>query len=177
MYRFCSLRHLSGGCLAITLLFSSGSQAANLAETFKTFVLGPEAQAATTAAVRFPSTSRADACMQCHDGSAARQVHLKPAGTPMQYRGQLTVGHPVGMDYERYAVKNPSTYTSAAKLDKRVVLEEGAVTCLSCHRPKSQTPSVPISELTQTADESCNVDSGYTTGPSQTGLCMTCHTL
>jgi hypothetical protein len=152
--------------------------AANLSEVFKDFVLGPEVQAATASAVQFPAGSGASACMQCHDGSAAIQVHLKPADTPMQYRGQFIVGHPVGMNYSRYAMKNPDAYTSPVALDKRVVLEEGAVTCLSCHRAKSQTPTAQhSSEFDQATNGACNVATGYTTGASQTGLCMACHTM
>jgi hypothetical protein len=100
---------------------SFNSTAANLSEFFKDFVLGTEAQAATSSAVQFPAASGAKVCMQCHDGSAAKQVHLKSTDAPMQYRGQFMVGHPVGMNYSRFARKNPETYTSPVALDRRIV--------------------------------------------------------
>jgi len=177
MARLSVFEHIISACFIVMFLGSSAdSKADSLSESFKNFILGAEVQASTMA-VQLPSTSRANTCMQCHNGSAASQVHLKPAGAPVQYRGQMIVGHPIGMNYSRYAAKNPATYTRPAALDKRVVLEDGEVTCVSCHRTKPQPPATQQVAQLVPSRSTCNVAEGYTTGMSQSRLCMACHTM
>ncbi len=178
MARLSVFQHVISVCFVIVFLGSSSdSRAGSLAESFKNFVLGAEAQASATHPVQFPPASRASTCMQCHDGTGASQVHLKPAGAPIQYRGQMITGHPVGMNYSHYAAKNPAIYTRPAALDKRVVLENGEVTCLSCHRTRSRDAADRQLTRLEASRAACNVAEGYTTGMTQTGLCMACHTM
>ncbi len=150
--------------------------AAGLADSFRDFVLGSEAHA-SAAPVRFPSDSASGACMQCHDGSRAGRVHLKAAGGGVQYRGQMIVGHPVGMEYRRFASRNPGVFVRPEKLDKRVVLENGDVTCLSCHRARPRASSPQTTASLGPDRGACTADTGYTTGTTQTSLCMACHAM
>lgn len=102
---------------------------------------------------------------------------MKHAGTPMQFRGHLSIDHPVGMDYNRYAYKNPDTYVVPARMDKRILFENGKVTCVSCHQIKNEPVAQADVIHTRTASQRCNVGTGYTTGSSQTRLCMGCHNM
>ncbi len=165
-------------CSTVVLLGTPyATQAGSFSDTFKNFVLGPEAHAGTLPAVQLPATSQARNCMQCHNGSAGPQIAMKHAGTPMRFRGHISIDHPVGMNYNQYAYKNPQSYVAPARMDKRIVFENGAVTCVSCHQIESE----PVARLngthTQTGSQQCNVGTGYTTGSNRTRLCMGCHNM
>ncbi len=95
----------------------------------------------------------------------------------MQFRGHLSIDHPIGMDYDRYANKSPATYVTPTHMDKRIVLEDGKVTCVSCHQTIVEQNAGSDDIATPTGDQHCNAASGYTTGPSQVQLCMGCHAM
>lgn len=165
-------------CSAVVLLSTAyATQASSFSEAFKHFVLGPEANAGTLPAVQLPATSQASNCMQCHNGSAGPQINMKHAGTPMRFRGALSIDHPIGMDYHRTASKRPDTYVALARMDKRILFEDGKVTCVSCHRTKSEPAAVSGVSQTQFSSQQCNVGTGYNTGLSRTRLCMSCHAM
>jgi hypothetical protein len=169
--------NLAGACVAALLLITPCvTQAGGFAEVFKNFVLGPEAHAGTAFTVQLPENSKAGDCMRCHNGSAGSRIHMKPAGTPMQFRGHMSIDHPVGMDYGQYSRKNPSAYVRAVGLDKRILLEDGKVTCVSCHTTQKQSPNLSGAYSLGNSGH-CSVGDGYTTGASQTGLCMSCHAM
>jgi len=179
MSRFSHLaRVMIGVCSTVVLLGTSyAAHAGSFSDAFKNFVLGAEANAGTLPAVQLPSTSQASNCMQCHSGNAGPRITMKHAGTPMQFRGHLSIDHPVGMDYNRYAYKNPDTYVVPARMDKRILFENGKVTCVSCHQIKNEPVAQADVIHTRTASQRCNVGTGYTTGSSQTRLCMGCHNM
>jgi hypothetical protein len=179
MSRFRGLvRVIIGVCSTVVLLgVSYATHASSFSDAFKNFVLGPEANAGTLPAVQLPATSQASKCMQCHNGSAGPQINMKHAETPMQFRGHLSINHPVGMDYNRYAYKSPATYVAPVRMDKRILFEDGKVTCVSCHRTKSEPATLSGVSQTQASGQQCNVGIGYTTGPNRTRLCMGCHAM
>ena len=179
MSRFSRLaRVIIGVCSTVVLLGTSyATHAGSFSDAFKNFVLGPEANAGTLPAVQLPATSQASNCMQCHNGNAGPRINMKHAGTPMQFRGHLSIDHPVGMDYSQYAFKSPDTYVVPARMDKRILFENGKVTCVSCHQIKNEPVAQADVIHTQTASQRCNVGTGYTTGSNQTRLCMGCHNM
>ena len=179
MSRFSRLaRVLIGVCSTVVLLGTSyATHAGSFSDAFKNFVLGPEANAGTLPAVQLPATSQASNCMQCHNGNAGPRINMKHAGTPMQFRGHISIDHPVGMDYSRYAHKSPDTYVVPARIDNRILFEDGKVTCVSCHRTKSEPAAVSGVSQTQSSSQQCNVGTGYNTGLSRTRLCMGCHSM
>lgn len=171
-------RVLFGVGATVVLLGSSwAAQAGSFSDAFKDFVLGSQANAGTLPAVQLPATSEASNCMQCHNGSAGPRIAMKHSETPMQFRGHLSIDHPVGMDYNRYAHKSPDTYVLPARMDKRILFENGKVTCVSCHSTKSEPAALPDVAQTRTGSQQCNVGTGYTTGPNRTRLCLSCHTM
>ncbi len=176
MSRLCHLARITvGACTTIILLgISFAAHAGGFLDAFKDFVLGSEAQAGSLT-VQLPVTSQAVDCMHCHDGTVGPQINMKHAGSPMKFRGQVSIDHPVGMDYGQYAHSNPDTYVMPARMDKRIVLEDGKVTCVSCHRTRSEPATQP--DQPRTAVEHCNVAEGYTTGPNPSRLCMGCHAM
>ena len=168
-------RGIIGICSTVLMLSTSyTAHAGGFSDAFKNFVLGSEVSAGTLPAVQLPAASLSSTCMQCHNGSAGPHINMKPAGTPMQFSG-TSIDHPIGMDYDQYAYKRPESYVLPARMDGRILFEDGKVTCVSCHQTEA-TP-VALSSIAQTDTPHCNVGAGYTTGSSRTRLCMGCHTM
>ncbi len=100
----------------------------------------------------------------------------------MRFRGNHTVDHPVGMDYASYAYRDPVVYVPPEQLDERIVLEDGEVTCLSCHETKSREPVEPgywvkVKSPASDPNQGCSATGRLTTGSNQTTLCLSCHAL
>ncbi|HHJ15253.1 MAG TPA: hypothetical protein ENJ80_00990 [Gammaproteobacteria bacterium] len=174
------IRHLarfiiSIGTTVLLLGTSHAAQAGSFSDAFKNFVLGSEANAGTLPAVQLPASSQSRTCMQCHNGSGGPHINMKPAGSPMQFSG-MSIDHPVGMDYNQYAYKHPESYVRPARMDTRILFEDGKVTCVSCHQTETSPAALP--GIAQADTPHCNVGTGYTTGSNnRTRLCLGCHTM
>lgn len=126
---------------------------------------------------------RSHQCMECHDGSGGKRISLKHAESEMRFRGNHNVDHPVGMQYARYAHSDPAVYVPPEHLDKRIILENGEVTCLSCHETKTreqveQDYLIEVSHTNAAGDQQvCNATDRLTTGTNRTTLCLSCHAL
>ena len=154
--------------IAGIVLGRAPAAAAGLADRFRAFVLGDEAEAAT-GPVQDALDRLSRGCMVCHDGTGARGVPLKAAGSPLQIRGIRTVNHPVGMDYAAAAARRPRGLRAPASLPPEVRLVDGKVGCVSCH------PLRPAGMSVWTDRAGCTAARGLTHGPRETDLCMTCH--
>ncbi len=161
--------------LVIALVFVSAQAvpAASLGEKFRQFVLGSDAEAyggprGLSHVVR-PEPESA-ACLGCHDGTMATDVAMKGAGGSYQVSGFRTANHPVGMFYDEYAKRKPQEYRPRHLLHRGIRLTEGKVTCLSCHRLRSQGPT----EMAQSRGR-CMVSDELTTGPRRGDLGLACH--
>ena len=115
--------------------------------------------------------------MQCHDGSKAKSIGIKHADTVMTFTSHGSSNHPVGMSYARYARKSPASYVPPARLDSRIKLENGQVTCVSCHETKLHETVVAMQSEQNIAVEKCSSTKSLTTGSNQTRLCMSCHAM
>ena len=174
--------------IALLLSFVNDLFAAGFAEAFKGFVLGVDQKNVNSDKYqmpKLPNSSYSIKCMECHDGGKARSVTLKHADTPMKFTGHGSNNHPVGMIYSDYATKDPVVYVSPDRLDKRIILENGEVTCISCHSLKS-TFLKDADVFIKTAalnnngfsSEVCTADKKeLTTGSNITTLCLSCHAL
>lgn len=89
-------------------------------------------------------------CMGCHDGSIGTHADVGLTST-------LGGSHPVEMDYESARLSRPSTLVPAVLLPRAVSLDNGRVTCTSCHDVESTQPK----HLSVTMEGSA--------------LCQTCH--
>ncbi len=89
------------------------------------------------------------ACMSCHDGSIAAHVGgLGEAGSGR---------HPVDVDYQEAVLKHPDSYRPLGLLPSPVTLEQGKLTCTTCHAAASSEP-------------------GHTSLPMERSrLCLACH--
>ena len=164
-------------CSAALLLGAShAAHAGGFSDAFKNFVLGSEANAGTLSAVQLPAASLSRTCMQCHNGSTGPRINMKHVGAPMQFRG-VSIDHPVGMDYGQYAAKRPESYVMPTRMDARILLEDGKVTCVSCHQTESEPVAQSGVAQTRTSSQLCNVGAGYTTGHNRTRLCVGCHSM
>jgi hypothetical protein len=172
-------RHL----LAVTLLFTltaSTAYAGSFSEKFRKFVLGPEAEAYS---INFDGKShqpdldkKAKNCMSCHNGNRARRIVAKAAESPYHIRGTQTMDHPVGMSYDKYAMKKPWGYKAKNSLNKKIHLADGRVTCISCHRLKGKKTQKLAGIEDPDLNADCEASSEFTVGTTQTELCQSCHT-
>lgn len=156
------------GSLVFSTLANAGS--------FRDFILD-EGLSDITRSVQIPANSKSASCMQCHDGSSAKNVGLKHADTAIRFTSHGSSNHPVGMSYDSYARKNPASYIAPSRLDSRIKLEDGQVTCVSCHEIKSHKAEVVVLNEQKNAVESCSSTKTLTTGSSRTRLCMSCHAM
>jgi len=170
--RWLYFKHISLSVMGL-FLFSSPANAGS----FKDFILDEGLVSSIQRSAQIPANSTSAACMQCHDGSSAKSVGLKHADSAMRFTSHGSSNHPVGMLYENYARKSPASYVAAARLDSRIKLENGQVTCVSCHETKSHNADVVALNEQKNEVESCASTKTLTTGSSQTRLCMSCHAM
>jgi hypothetical protein len=170
-------------CLLLILLsVTSLGLAKGLTDKFRAYILQPNLASPSVATERrFPQPLGSHHCMQCHDGSGGKPISLKHAESKMRFVGRHNVDHPVGMNYASYAYDNPAVFVAPALLDKRIILENGEVTCLACHETKaSSRPEPSLLKVTGRHDSSsdadaCTATNRLTTGTNQTTLCLSCH--
>jgi predicted CXXCH cytochrome family protein len=98
-------------------------------------------------------------CLGCHDGLRASDVTVDYRSRPdTSRRGKHVSGkdHPIGMNYASYAAFG-RRYKPVAMLDKKMVLVNGRVGCLTCHNP-------------------LNPERGHLVmSDFRSALCLTCH--
>ncbi|HEY6871928.1 MAG TPA: cytochrome c3 family protein [Geobacteraceae bacterium] len=98
-------------------------------------------------------------CLNCHDGLRATDVTVDYRNEPgISGRGRHVSGkdHPIGMYYASYAALGRG-YKPAAMLNRKMVLVNGKVGCLTCHNPLNP-------------ERSHLVMSDY-----RSALCLSCH--
>ena len=157
------------GLLSISTFANAGS--------FQDFILDEGVSNTTQYAVQIPANTKSASCMQCHNGSSAKSVSIKHADTAMVFSSHGSSNHPVGMFYAGYAQRSPASYVAAASLDSRIKLENGQVTCVSCHQTKSHNTEVTMLNEQKQVFDKCDSTKALTTGSSQTRLCMSCHAM
>lgn len=162
--------------------------AANYVNSFKEFILGVDeqnSQIVQNPMAKLPSMGRSAKCMICHDGTKAAGVRLKHADAPMEFTGHGSVNHPVGMNYNNHVNNSPVEFVSIERLDNRIILEDGEVTCISCHALKNalsdqsdnyiRTSGISTEEY---VPEDCTANKkNLTTGSNITALCLSCHAM
>ncbi len=148
------------------------------AGSFRDFILDEGSPTTAQQFVKIPGNSKLASCLQCHDGSNAKDVKIKHADTAMRFTSHGSSNHPIGMSYDSYARRSPASYVDPAKLDSRIKLENGQVTCISCHEVKqanSRNVDVALVNNLNVMTNTCTSTKTLTTGPNQTRLCLSCH--
>ncbi len=160
--RWIHIPHFTASVFGLLIIFTSANAgSSNIAQ--------PPAQ--------IPFNSKSESCLQCHDGSIATNISIKHADTAMRFTNHGSSNHPVGMFYGSYARKDPSSYVAPARLDSRIKLENGQVTCISCHETNLHSSEVVVMNEQQAPLEKCTSTKGLTTGPGRTRLCLSCHVI
>ena len=175
-------------CLfAAFFTITSTATGRGFSDRFKDFVIGKEQQSksdSTEPFTRLPPNSTSTRCMGCHDGSLGRGIKLKHPDATMVFTGHGSSNHPVGMSYRDYAGRNPAVFVAPENLDRRIILEDGEVTCISCHSLKD-SPShqgdgmkhMSVVGLENEIDNGCMASRNLTVGPNPTRLCLSCHAM
>lgn len=167
--------------LCVLLLQNHTVAGDSFAERFAGWVFGSD-----TGSMQLDSpegSALQDRCLACHDGLVATRITTKRADTPMLFsRGSKQVVHPTGMNYDEYARARAAEFRPRAMLDWDIVLIDGVVTCVSCHR---LVPEVTMAELVDagaTQQVSAGIETGtclasgdLAAGPRITDLCLSCH--
>jgi cytochrome c peroxidase len=119
-------------------------------------------------------------CLTCHDGSLARFIAARPAGTPTPYDGHRSLDHPVGMLYRDYPARDPGSYRYPLSLDPSVQLIDGKVACVSCHRLRPEyaynMDDVPT-DIDNGGQPACMASPELAHDAQAGGLCLACHVL
>jgi len=90
------------------------------------------------------STVNSVRCLSCHDGSVASSAEyssgaLDPLGSGGSPAWKLSGdAHPVEIDYGEAQLRRPGTLRPLAQLPDSLVLNEGRVTCATCHAGTSE---------------------------------------
>jgi len=171
--------------MLVCLTTAQAAFADGLGGSFRSWLLGSEAQAATLDNYQPELDGVAQACLQCHNGVNDTHFTVKNANTPIQFSNSgMQVNHPVGMYYDDYAATGSRNYTPRVSLDPSVVLVDGNVTCVSCHRLKDTPGSDSLAAMrwdenqpTLAGTNSCSASAELTVGPRQTDLCLACHSM
>lgn len=126
--------------------------------SFAILVFVSDAQAMSRKTVRLDSATKA--CMMCHKMDTGK--HFGPSHT----------AHLVGMDYVSVAELDP-TLVTAGRLDPRIKLVDGRISCITCHREYDAESHRVSDEDRNNADAPMypflRVDN------RGSGLCLKCH--
>lgn len=114
-------------------------------------------------------------CLQCHDGVMADDVEILLSGGEPGMGGLHLGKHPVGMKYTDYVIAAPLDYRPLESLSASILLVDGRVSCVSCHRIKQAGETLVSSQLSAAADNLCIFSSEIKTEVGMTGLCQSCH--
>jgi len=174
--------------LFVLVFFNDSISSSDFGDAFKDYILGADQQssmAVQNTVANLPSESVSSHCIACHDGNKVSGVTLKHADAPIKFTGHGSVNHPVGMKYENYARHDPAMFVAPERLDRRIMLEAGEVTCVSCHALNDgliDETEKYIKTNALSAEEifpgNCSADkNNLTTGSNITTLCLSCHAM
>lgn len=169
--------------LCVFLLQSYSAAGETFGERFQNWVFGTD-----LAQTRFVSSEGVEVerrCLGCHDGLIATRITTKDADSPMRFssRGRQVV-HPTGMNYDEYAGARATGFRSRQTLDSGIVLIDGSVTCVSCHRLAAGVTTAELAGTDAFNDDyaardaalrACLASGELTVGPRISDLCLACH--
>ena len=170
-------RRISGLVFISLLLAAPPTHAEGLGKKLKGWLLGAEAQAAMINNDRGTLPDTARSCLQCHDGTRAVDVAATmPGFSRRSARFGTSESHPVGMHYDEYVTRAPRQLRPRQALNPDIVLDNGRVSCISCHRLRE--PLTPTSTaIERVVEQECMASPELTIEREEGDLCLACHLL
>lgn len=167
--------------LVLTLITAQASSATGFNESFQNWLLIGQSDAVDQLESKITDPSSRE-CLRCHNGKNASMIVLKNAGEPMQFGGAMNTNHPIGMDYVIAAGRKPHAYKPRASLKQSIHLENGKVTCISCHSLKKDSQAqqkgfIKVRQINHQTGTDCTASRKLTIGPRVTDLCLACHNM
>ena len=177
-----AIDQISIALFCVLLLQGYPAAGETFGERFQNWVFGSD-----PAQTRFVSAEGIEVerrCLGCHDGLIATRITTKDADSPMRFssRGKQVV-HPTGMNYDEYAGARATSFRSRQTLDSGIVLIDGSVTCVSCHRLAAGVTTAELAGTDAFNDYApgdaalggCLASAELTVGPRISDLCLACH--
>ncbi|MDH3713438.1 MAG: hypothetical protein OET44_06265 [Gammaproteobacteria bacterium] len=154
--------------ILVTLLWVAGAPPSSAAAT-----------AADTPIVSGGLDTLSVTCLACHDGIEARYIAARLAAMPTPYDAHRSLDHPVGMRYRDYPARSPSSFRYILSLDPSILLVDGRVACVSCHRLKpAYTSDAHFAPMGIGGGRSeCMASRELAHDARVGGLCLACHVL
>lgn len=89
----------------------------------------------------WPGRTPTSSCMGCHDGTIGPVANVIFPSTMEGFASEPhdpgNGAHPVNLDYQASALRRPGSFTPIAALPREVMLQDGKITCTTCHHPDS----------------------------------------
>jgi hypothetical protein len=118
-------------------------------------------------------------CISCHDGAIGSDVSVESVSSK---RGAgmsaIAKDHPVGMNYNESYTRKMGGLVSQQSLPAEIVLVNGQVTCLSCHKIKESVRRfVDSNNGSMQSSVGCTSSKEITVARWQHNLCVSCHNM
>ena len=130
-------------CIQCHTQTSITRQARHPAATSQAHLLWPKDAAARAPASSPPPDDGLTTCLACHDGVIAPDAFASLAAATTSRTGAGRPGHPVGVAYPG-ATLRAGDAVFKARIDDRVRLTAGQVTCNACHSLYSAEPGLLV---------------------------------
>lgn len=158
------------------IIYTQPASAASIGRTIWTLIVGKEKDItkAPEQWENMPLDYVTKDCLSCHSGELASDVHAPRIGAGFRQKSN----HPIGMMYESSAMKKPMEYVPLSQLNRNIILENGRVTCISCHllkKPGQNNGQMAQSEPGGDISLRCTSTKYLTVSYEGSNLCISCH--
>ena len=116
-------------------------------------------------------------CVSCHDGTTGSDVSIEKIVSERKAGwSAASRDHPVGMKYSESYLKKVGSMVPLHSLPATIVMVDGKVTCLSCHKlEESVRRSIDRDSEVTLSSVACTSSKEITVKEWRQNLCVSCH--